>query len=374
MQSKVYFISARAEKFKYESGLMGKYEKLLEDFNFQNYIEKDAVIPIKIHLGNSGAFRTIRPQFVQKTVERLKKVPSKPFVTDSVRIEAYKYLEVANSAGYNYLTLGAPVVIADGMYGKDSIKVKSGPLLDEVSIASAIYDAESMVVLTHVKGHVQAVFGGAIKNISMGGVSGAPRGGSWKHGRGKMHFLHGDIMKWNKEKCVFCYNCVQICPEECIEFVDNVYTVDEKKCVRCGRCARVCPEDAIEVPITHVDFMKAVSEGAKAVLSTFNKKRVVYINFMLEMQPECDCMSIADTPVVQDQGILLSDDPVAIDKASLDMLKNIKTLPNSLAENIEVNGERDVFSILHGKNADKQLLEAEKMGLGSTSYELIKMA
>jgi len=72
-------------------------------------------------------------------------------------------LEVANRGGYNHLSLGAPVVIADGIYGNDSIMVEAGELLGKVAIASAIYDAKSMIVLTHVKGHIQAVFGGAIK-------------------------------------------------------------------------------------------------------------------------------------------------------------------------------------------------------------------
>jgi len=80
-------------------------------------------------------------------------------------------------------------------------------------------------------------------------------------------------MKWNKEKCILCFDCAKICPAECITFIDKVYTVDKKKCFRCGRCARVCPEGAIEVPVTHENFMKAVAEGAKAVLSTFDKEK-----------------------------------------------------------------------------------------------------
>lgn len=368
MQSKVYHILPRAKRYKYESGLLGKFEHFLKKFPLDNYVSKKEVVPLKIHLGNDGAFRTIRPQFVQKVVERVKNIPAKPFVTDSVRIAGYDYLEVANRGGYNHLTLGAPVVIADGIYGNDSIMVEAGELLSKVAIASAIYDAKSMIVLTHAKGHIQSVFGGAIKNISMGGVSAQPRNGSWKEGRGKMHFLHGDIMKWNKEKCILCFDCAKICPAECITFIDNIYSVDDKKCFRCGRCARVCPEGAIEVPITNEVFMKAVAEGAKAVLSTFEKGKILYINFLIEMQPECDCMPIADTPVVQDQGILISDDPVAIDAATLDLVTNVMPLPGSLAEGITFEKDKDIFSILHGKNAKKQLIEAEKMGLGSLNY------
>jgi uncharacterized Fe-S center protein len=370
MGAKVYQILPRSKRYKYESGLMGKFENFLKDFEVSKYIGENEVVPLKMHLGNEGAFKTIRPQFVQKVVERIKHIPAKPFITDSVRIGGYDYLDVANKAGYNHLSLGAPIIIADGIYGNDSIKVKAGSILGDIAIASAIYDAKSMVVLTHVKGHIQAVLGGAIKNISMGGVSAQPRGGSWKHGRGKMHFIHGDIMQWDGQKCTLCLDCMNICPAECITFPDNVYTVYEKKCFRCGRCARVCPVEAIAVPTTHENFMKAVAEGAKAVLSTFKKDKVLYINFLLEMQPECDCMPLADTPVAQDQGILISDDPVAIDMATLDILASVTPLPGSVAENLSLENGKDIFTSLYNKDARIQLFESEKFNIGSTEYTL----
>ncbi len=373
MKSKVYHINAHSKSFAYESGLEGKFENFLKSFDLSPYIAKDEVVPIKMHLGNKGAFRTIRPQFVKLVVDAVKNVPAQPFVTDSVRVPGYEYLEIAKNAGYTHLTLGAPVVLADGIYGNDSIKVKAGELMGELSIASAIHDAHSMVVLSHVKGHIQAVLGGAIKNLSMGGVSFAPRNDTWQHGRGKMHFLMGDIMEWDESKCTLCNDCMNICPMESITFPDDKYTVDEEKCWRCGRCARVCPVEAITVPITHEIFMKALAEGAKAVLDTFNKHRIVYMNFLIEMQPECDCMPMADPPVAQDQGILISDDPVAIDTATLDILSRIKPLPDSRASDIIMKEGWDIFSLLHKKDGRLQLKEAESLGLGSSDYDLIKV-
>ncbi|HUH66162.1 MAG TPA: DUF362 domain-containing protein [Syntrophales bacterium] len=373
MKSKVYYIDAHSKAFAYESGLEGKFENFLKGFDFSAYITKDEVIPIKMHLGNRGAFRTVRPQFVKLVVDAIKNIPAQPFVTDSVRVPGYEYLEVAKNGGYTHLTLGAPVVLADGIYGNDSMKVKAGKLLSEISIASAIHDAKSMVVLTHVKGHIQAVLGGAIKNLSMGGVSFAPRNDTWQHGRGKMHFLMGDIMEWDEEKCTLCHDCMDICPMDSITFPDEKYTVDKEKCWRCGRCARVCPVEALEVPITHEIFMKALVEGAKAVLDTFDKRRIVYVSFMLEMQPECDCMPMADPPVAQDQGILISDDPVAIDSATLDILSKVKPLPDSRAAEINMKEGWDVFSLLHKKDAKLQIREAEHLGLGMSDYELIKV-
>ncbi len=370
MKSKVYQITAQSKSFTYDSGLMGKFENFLERFDLKRYIPEDELVALKMHLGNHGAFKTIRPQFVKKVVDAVKKVPAKPFVTDSVRVPGYEYLEIAKEAGYTHLTLGAPVIMADGIFGNDSIKVYAGETLGEMAIASAIHDAKTMVVLTHVKGHIQAVLGGAIKNISMGGISAAPRGGDWHQGRGKMHFLMGEIMQWDETKCTLCLDCMNVCPIGAITFPDSVYTVDKGKCWRCGRCARVCPVEAIEVPVSHEIFMKAVAEGANAILKTFEPSRVLYINFLLEMQPECDCMPLADPPIAQDQGILISDDPVAIDTATLDILSKVSPLPDSRASGLVLKEGWDILSLLHKKDGRLQIAEAERLGLGSSQYEL----
>ncbi|MBI5013944.1 MAG: DUF362 domain-containing protein [Deltaproteobacteria bacterium] len=367
---KVYHLLPHSKTFSYGSGLMGKFESFLKDFDLAAYVPRDSVVPVKMHLGNRGAFRTIRPAFVRAAVDAVKRVPAVPFVTDSARIPACEYLNVAMEAGYTHLTLGAPVVIADGMFGNDSIKVHAGETLGEMAIASAIHDATAMVVLTHVKGHIQAVLGGALKNVSMGGISNHPRGGDWHQGRGKMHFLMGDLMEWDAEKCILCQDCMNVCPAECITFPDDVYTVDKKKCWRCGRCARICPVEAISVPTTHEQFMRAVAEGARAVLSTFEPKRVVYVSFLLEMQPECDCMPLADPPIAQDQGILISDDPVAIDTATLDLLSRTVPLPESRAASVTPKEGWDLFSLLHRKDGRLLLREAEKLGLGRCAYDL----
>jgi uncharacterized protein len=370
MKAKVYQITPHAKSFAYTAGLMGKFENFLEGFDLKKYIPENELVPLKMHLGNNGAFKTIRPQFVKKVVDAVKKVPAKPFVTDSVRVPGYDYLEIAKDAGYTHLTLGAPVIMADGIFGNDSIKVHAGETLGEMSIASALNDAKTMVVLTHVKGHIQAVLGGAIKNISMGGISNAPRGGDWHHGRGKMHFLMGEIMQWDEDKCTLCHDCLNVCPVGAITFPEDVYTVDKEKCWRCGRCARVCPVEAITVPVSHELFMRAVAEGANAVLKTFETGRVLYFNFLLEMQPECDCMPLADPPIAQDQGILISDDPVAIDTATLDILSRVQALPDSRAADLLHKEGWDLFSLLHKKDGRLQIAEAEKLGLGTSQYEL----
>jgi uncharacterized Fe-S center protein len=373
MASKLYFINSRVEKFDYQYSVLGRLERILEKIDLGRYFSGGELVPVKMHLGNPGAHHTIRPNFVRLVVDQLKKIGAKPFVTDSVRVKAYEYLEVANQTGYNPLSLGAPVIIADGIFGLDSVKVKAGEMLKELYIPSAIYDAPSMMVLTHVKGHIDSSYAGAIKNLAMGCVTAVPRGCEWKDGgRGKMHFhMVQELMTWNESLCTFCSICANNCPQDAIVVRDNYFKVDEKLCWRCGRCVRVCPEGALTVPVSLENFQISLAESAKAVLSTFKPGKVFYINLLLDIQPECDCMAMSDTPVVQDQGILLGDDIVAIDKASLDLIAEAQPLPQSKAEGMKVEEGSDILSMIHRKNAKVHIEAAEKIGLGKMAYELV---
>jgi uncharacterized Fe-S center protein len=374
MPSKVHFIKARVERFDYKDSVEGRLERILKKIDLRKYFPEDELVPVKMHLGNPGAHHTIRPNFVRVVVDHLKSIKTKPFVTDSVRLRAYEYLQTANRMGYNAMSLNAPVVIADGIFGLDSVKVRAGKLLEEVAVPSAIYDASCMMVLSHVKGHIDSSLGGAIKNLAMGCVTAVPRGCKWKEGgRGKMHFQMDEIMTWHKDLCTFCGICVRTCPLDAISIKGKTFLVDEKRCWRCGRCVRVCPEKALTVPISYEKFSTSLAESAKAVLSTFNKKRIYYVSFLFDIQPECDCMATSDTPVVQDQGILLSDDLVAIDQASLDLIAEAQPLPQSAAEGVKIKKGSDVLSAIHGKDSKTQIKAAEKIGLGNSDYRIVSM-
>lgn len=372
--SNVYFSSARVKKWKYSDSMPGKLDKLLKTIQLSNYIEPKEWVAVKTHFGSEGAHRIVRPVFLRKVVEAIKQFGGKPFVTDTVRIKGLDYLEVANQNGINHLSVGAPVVLADGLYGNDNIMVKSGDILGEIAVASVIYDVPAMVVCTHVKGHIQAGYAGAIKNLAMGAVSAAHRHCGWKCGRGSMHTIGEGNLMWDEDKCTLCLQCQEICPLEGIKFKEDKFDYNNDLCWRCGRCSRVCPEGAVTLPGgDDANFMKSLSEATKAVLSTFKQNKVIYINFLTEIQPECDCMPAAEVPVIQDLGILISDDIVAIEQASVDMLLKQKPLPSSLAEDEDVKDGEDVFAVLHKKPYIIQITEAEMLGLGSTKYNLIEI-
>ena len=187
MSSIVYFARARATHWDYAYSLVGKLEEILARLDLAQHIAKGDYVAIKTHFGSHGAHRIVRPVFLRKVVEAVKAVGGKPFVTDTTRIRGWDYLEVANQNGINPLSVGAPVVLADGLFGYDSVPVKAGPILGEIAVASAIYDAQAMIVVSHCKGHVGAGYGGAIKNVAMGCVAGRHRSGDWEQARGRLH-------------------------------------------------------------------------------------------------------------------------------------------------------------------------------------------
>ncbi|MDI6744844.1 MAG: DUF362 domain-containing protein [Thermodesulfovibrionales bacterium] len=371
----VYFAPARIKKWKYADSMPGKLDLLLREIGLSGYFDKDEWVAVKTHFGSEGSHRVVRPVFLRKVVDALKGIDANPFVTDTVRIKGLDYLEVANQNGINSLSVGVPVVLADGLYGNDNIMVKAGEILGEVAIASLIHDVPAMVVCSHIKGHIQAGYAGAIKNIAMGGVSSSHRHCGWKYGRGAMHTIGEGRLLWDEEKCALCLQCEEICPLGVIKFENEVFGYNEDDCWRCGRCTRVCSEDALTLPGDDERFMKSLAEAAKAVLRTFKPNKVIYINFLTEIQPECDCMPAADVPVIQDQGILMSDDIVAIEQASIDILLKAKPLPQSaaIAHGKQGRQSKDILFGLSRKPYRIQIEEAMRLGLGSRDYELIEI-
>ncbi len=368
--SKVYFSSARARKWKYDESMPGKLERLLRKIDLSGYFEKNEWIAIKTHFGSEGAHRIVRPVFLRKVVNSVKAIGCKPFITDTVRIKGLDYIGVANQNGINQLSVDAPVVIADGLYGNDNIMVKAGSILGEIAVASLIHDVPAMIVCSHIKGHINSGYAGAIKNIAMGAVSGSHRHCGWKCGRGAMHTIGEGAFTWDPEKCSLCHQCVEICPLDCIDFTEGGFNCNDDKCWKCGRCTRVCPEGALTLPWDTELFMKSLSEAAMAALGTFKPGKVIYINFLTEIQPECDCMPAADVPVIQDIGILVSDDIVAVEQASIDALLKASPLPSSMAEDVKIKQGDDILFSLHNKAYMLQIEEAERLGLGSRDYEL----
>jgi len=375
MKNTVYFASARAKRWDYSASQAAGLERLIERMDFGGAIAAEEYVAIKTHFGSPGAHRIVRPCFLRILADAVKEVGGKPFICDTVRIQGWDYLEVANQNGINSQSMGCPVVLADGLFGCDSIETPAGPILGRVPIASAIHDAPAMIVVSHCKGHIQAGYGGALKNLAMGGVAGRHRSGDWKQARGHLHAASAESTTVrDAQLCTMCLQCMHICPTEAISEQDGGLVVDDEKCWRCGRCERVCPEDAIQLDKRGEDeFQAALAESAQAVLNTFESGKVLYFNFVLEVQPECDCMPAADTPLVQDQGILASQELVAVEQAALDLINGGIPLPESLAEEHGLEAGQRILAQALGVDGQLHLDAAQEIGLGSQEYEVVEV-
>ena len=371
-KSKVFYTNARALHYRYEYSLPAKYKALIEASEFAKYIPPQKRVAVKTHFGSQGSFRVVRPNFLRITVDAVKAATGVPFLTDTWSMGK---LEIAARNGITELSVGAPVIMAGGIKDRDAVMVKTGgDILGEIGVAGAIYDADGMVIVSHAKGHIQSGFGGAIKNIAMGCVVSQNRAG--ENQRGRMHAKGEAPFQWDESCCTLCGQCVEVCSfsSKAIRIEKNKVIIDYAKCCRCGRCVRVCPTGALSVDLDERTFGLGMAESCKATLSTFEPQRVIYVNFVMEFQPECDCMPMADTPLIQDQGILISDDIVAIDAATLDLVAQAAPLRQSRAEdhNVKDTGH-DMLKKIIGRDPWIHVRCAEELGLGTTNYELIQV-
>lgn len=354
MAQKVFFSSLKNKKHK---SPLNKITRLLKKINVAGTYEENQLIAVKVHFGELGNTAYLRPVFLRPVIGALKEMNTRPYLTDTntlyvgMRTNAVDHHYCANWNGFGFSTLQVPVVIADGLRGENSIEQKVNlELSEKVHLASDIINADGMMCVSHFKGHELTGIGGAIKNLSMGCAS--------RQGKLDMHSMSRPSV--NQEKCTGCKQCVEYCNEKAIEVGKKAYITED--CVGCARCIGVCPEGAIEINFdsSYENTQKKMAEYAYGVQSFFGFK-MLYLNIITNVAPGCDCDPANDEPLVSDIGFVASTDPVAIDKASHDLVK-------------KANGGSDPFREFYPHlDPAIQLDYAGKIGLGTNEYELIEI-
>jgi uncharacterized Fe-S center protein len=258
------------------------------------------------------------------------------------------------------------VIIADGLTGKAEVEVEiNKEQFKTVFLAQALQEAEGMVVMSHFKLHEMGGFGGALKNMAMGGAS----------RKGKMA-QHSNIAPFvTEKKCTGCGECVVHCAVEAIHINPETEkaVIDPKICVGCAECISVCPYGNIQIQWNEAIpvFLKKMMEYAYGVLLQ-KKDRALFINFITQVSPACDCYGFNDFPIVGDIGVLAGTDPVALDQACADLVNRAPGLPGSQLKDLAPGSDKfkDIYPQI---DWPLQLAYAEKLGVGTREYELVKV-
>lgn len=346
--------------------LLKKFERLITRAGIDQIDFQDKFVAVKLHFGEVGNMAFLRQQYAKVLCDHIKSKGGKPFVTDcntlyvGQRSNALDHLSAAYMNGYSPLSTGVHTIIADGLRGTDEvlIPVEGGEYIKEAKIGAAIAEADIIISLSHAKGHVNAGFGGCIKNIGMGCGS----------KRGKMEMHCNGQPEIDTNLCVGCGICTKNCAHNGISVIDRKAVVNKDNCLGCGYCIAYCSKGAINPSWNDArsDMNCRIAEYTKAVLQG---KPSFHINMLMNVSPDCDCDGGNDIPIIPDVGMFASFDPIALDQATVDMACQQPVNEGSAA--VHHHEHHDVFAMVHpDTDWAKGLIHGEKIGLGTRQYTL----
>lgn len=381
MPSQVFFTDLRATL---RRPLLQKLDEMMDQAGLAQVVAKGDLTAIKLHFGELGNTAYLRPNYAARLVEAVKKLGGQPFLTDcntlyvGSRADSASHVMTAVKNGFAPSVVGAPVIIADGLRGQNTTVVEMD--LDECPkayIGDDIIEADAIISLAHFKGHELTGFGGALKNLGMGCGS----------RQGKL-YMHSDVSpQVALEKCIACGDCIRRCPATAIKLVKRekgqpaplssqhpelVAQKDNEKCIGCGDCVLTCPEGAMQIqwnaqiPIV---MQRMVGHAAAALVEKEDKS--LFVNFITQVSPACDCYPYQDAPIVNDIGICAGRDPVAVDQASVDLVNQAPGSAASGLKQAHAPGSDKFRDLYPQVDWQYQLEFAEEIGLGEREYELI---
>jgi uncharacterized Fe-S center protein len=319
---------------------------------------------IKSHFGERGGNGFVPPRVIREVVGLVRAAGGTPFLTDTTtlyagrRTNALDYGALVLEHGFTPEAVGAPFLCADGLVGANETEVPiEGVHHRSVALAADALRASSAVIVSHATGHLAAGFGATIKNIGMGMAS--RRGKLRQHSR-----LRPEV---DPDRCIGCEDCLPNCatgaigPDARRAGRTPVMAIDAERCTGCGECLASCRQDAIRFDwkVGSRRLQEAMAEYALGWVRRM-AGRFGCLTFVVHVTKNCDCMGRREAPLCPDVGVLAGTDPVAIDQAVCDLLRerNGRTL------------EAMSFPKLDGS---AQLAHGERIGLGTRRYELVRV-
>lgn len=274
-------------------------EKVLELYK-ELGIELSGKVAVKVHSGEKGNQNFLRPDFWKPIVDYVKgTIVECNTAYEGERNTSEKHLKLISYHGWNkYFN----VDLLDKEGPDKALSIPNGKVIKENYVGKNIENYDSMLVLSHFKGHPMGGYGGAIKQLSIGVAS--SYGKAYIHGAG---------------------------------VPANIWTAD------------------------HDSFLEAMADAAQSVVNYFDGN-IVYINVMKNMSVDCDCCAVAEDPCIADIGILVSDDPIAIDQACIDLVYATQD-----------PGRPHLIERIESRNGVHTIEAAEALGYGTRKYELIEV-
>ncbi len=338
--SEVYFIRNSAADHEHLGKDALKVLKKIVSETGQNF---ESEVPIKVHFGEKGNKTFIPAKCYDGIINYLKENGVSPsYIETNVlyrgsRTTSDDHIQTAKDHGFTQI----PIIIADGEIGTeyDEIEINK-EYIEKCKIGKEYGRYMQFIVMSHFKGHIEAGFGGALKQLAMGF---AARGGKLEQHSGISPVVKAEI-------CSSCGLCVGKCDFDAIYRTDTA-VIDESKCIGCAGCIAVCPEGAIRNTWGGSNFLEKLSEYAYGAAKN---KDIIYITFAHNITKDCDCIGKSMKPIADNIGILAGKDPVALDTACLDL--------------VQKNSGEKLF-----EEGRISLQHAEKIGLGTMEYELIEI-
>ena len=261
----------------------------------------DGKVAVKVHSGEVGNQNFLGPDFFKEIMKEVNgTIVECNTAYDGERNTSEKHLKTFEKHGWTQFD----VDLLDEVGPDKVLDIPNGKIIKKNYVGKNISKYDSMLVLSHFKGHPMGGFGGALKQLSIGVAS----------GYGKMFIHSAGSGKY-----------------------EEMWTAD------------------------HNSFLEAMADAASSVVDYFDKK-IVYINVMKNMSVDCDCCAVAEDPCIKDIGVLVSLDPVAIDQACVDLVMNSND-----------PGKDHFMERVNSRNGLLTIEAAEKLGVGSRNYELIKL-
>ncbi|MFW9993620.1 MAG: DUF362 domain-containing protein [Candidatus Odinarchaeota archaeon] len=374
MPSKVYFGSVQHGARGKFASFAAKVDKVVEMLDFST-IGKNDKVAVKMHLGFGDVYQTVPVFFIRRIVSAIKNAGGWPFITDNPTA-VYN----AVNRGYTQETCGCPIIpiagVKDGYTVEKKVDYRN---VETLSMAGVLQDADVLVDVSHIKGHNSCGFGGALKNIAIGGYAAKTR---WN----KIHGIEQTIPYWDKEKCTpeHAKELVLSCPYNQMKYDEEKHelTIPFGMCNQCGECLEADRDvNCLEYHQENFSaFQELMAISAKQVLDTFDDNKKFFISFLLEITALCDCWGFGQPCVVNDIGVLGSRDIVAIEAATLDLIKQegiiAKNVPPFFKHaNLDPEAALHPFQRLHGPMKNPYIVVdfAQNLGLGTRDYELIEL-